>query len=193
MSEIGMFGFRTFGKLFGWQIVLNGIWNSNELKKIVRFSNTKPVPNRFKPFLFGYQTFGMNRTISNPTIFCSVCQTERTVFGHSLYQIISGILDNLNALFCICGKRLIPSPPSTERYRREWFLCFLFGWFRFSLLIKYSFKLIINKKLIDSRCPKTGIVQFLDTLKAKSSYVWNTDKKKYFLPASLDPFKLRKL
>ena len=76
------------------------VWfpNSFRFRRCLKSKQNRSVcqtQNQFqtcsKPVLFSYQMFGMNQTILNQTKFCSIVQTERSVFGRSLYIVIKSM------------------------------------------------------------------------------------------------------
>ena len=82
-SEIRSFRFRTLWKVFHSLTVRisDSVWNPFGLL------NTKPVRNRFVTgFLLGWSQTSESGMFKSGTLFRSVCQTERSVFGRSLYS-----------------------------------------------------------------------------------------------------------
>ena len=124
-----------------------------------------------KRFWFRYQTFWTNRTISNWTKFCSVVQTERSVFGRSLYLY--------STTYSFWSKSYLwinISCPTVKRQYRTWCLSLTWGAMRVWHLASTT---------LPSRSTLTlgWRHKFLRDVKARA-VIWNDNKQDRYGPVS---------
>ena len=75
------------------------VWNPNKIVRFVKHkTSSKPVWNWFCFDLFTLVPNVWNRKFDNRTKICSVCQTECSVFGRSLYLLCLSKLEGLKRL-----------------------------------------------------------------------------------------------